>query len=240
MKRQTTPNRSPAAGPGARRSPFVWGALPLLAALYVAGGGGGSQSDPQAGSGAAGMGGAAVGGSAGSSSCGGVTCGATQVCCGPAECGRCIPAGSKQACPIQCDSVGGAGGVSGAAAAGAAGSAGAGADTGETNEAGASGASSLVECSNRPVTFPTFNRGCGASSDCGAVIHQINCCGTRVVTGVSSSEVARFNVAEQECDDEYPACGCAAGPTMTDTGQVVTGRSAPVECLNGVCTTYEP
>jgi hypothetical protein len=28
---------------------------------------------------------------------------------------------------------------------------------------------------------------------------------------------------------------------MTDTGQAVTaGRTAPVECKSGICTTYEP
>jgi hypothetical protein len=61
-----------------------------------------------------------------------------------------------------------------------------------------------------------------------------------VVTGINATEVARFTAAEQTCEAQYPACGCAEGATTTDTGQVVTGLNAPVECLTGTCTTYTP
>ena len=45
--------------------------------------------------------------------CGGETCTAEQVCCGPAECGHCIGALTKPACPTTCPS-GGDGGAGGA------------------------------------------------------------------------------------------------------------------------------
>ena len=60
-----------------------------------------------AGGGATGVGGATSG------ACGGKTCGVGQVCCGPAECGRCISALSGQACPELCPT--GEGGSGGAA-----------------------------------------------------------------------------------------------------------------------------
>jgi len=63
--------------------------------------------------GGASMGGSSTGGAAGGP-CGGKTCTADQRCCGPAECGRCIPAASGQACPNICPDGGGAGGTGGA------------------------------------------------------------------------------------------------------------------------------
>lgn len=58
-------------------------------------------------------GGSSTGGASGGP-CGGKTCTADQRCCGPAECGRCIPAASGQFCPDLCPSSGGSGGSGGA------------------------------------------------------------------------------------------------------------------------------
>ena len=61
-----------------------------------------------------GMSGEAGGGSeeggAASGGCGGKTCGVGQICCGPAECGRCISTLSGQACPNMCPTGEGGGG----------------------------------------------------------------------------------------------------------------------------------
>jgi hypothetical protein len=92
----------------------------------------------------------------------------------------------------------------------------------------------------KPSAFPTFDRSCSTLADCTAVVHRVDCCGTVVITGINSAELARFNAAEQICDPEYPACGCRQSPTMTDTAQTATSSSEPVECLTGTCTTYVP
>jgi len=89
------------------------------------GGGGGADSAGGAGgtggarAGGAGVGGQASGGANGQR-CGGKVCGLDQSCCGPAECGSCIPATSGRYCPNQC--LGGSGGAgSGGASGGASG-----------------------------------------------------------------------------------------------------------------------
>ena len=66
-----------------------------------------------AGAGGAGTGGSSTGGAPGGS-CGGKTCTADQRCCGPAECGRCVPAASGQFCSDICPGSGGSGGSGGA------------------------------------------------------------------------------------------------------------------------------
>jgi hypothetical protein len=103
-----------------------------------------------------------------------------------------------------------------------------------------SGGTEAVDCSKRPIQFPSFDRSCSMPSDCVAAVHQLTCCGTRVVTGIKASELARFNAAEMTCESQYPACGCAEQPMQTDTGQVAAGMAVAVECQANVCTTYLP
>src|SRR5450432_340378 len=58
----------------------------------------------------AGASGKSSGGSTATGLCGGSACAGDQVCCGPSQCGRCIPAASGQFCQAQCPAAGGAGG----------------------------------------------------------------------------------------------------------------------------------
>jgi hypothetical protein len=73
------------------------------------GGGGSSAGGTSASGGATGAGGASAGGGTASggalgSLCGGVACGSDQDCCGPPDCGHCIPKGTDPACPATCTS----------------------------------------------------------------------------------------------------------------------------------------
>lgn len=195
-----------------------------------AGGGAGGSAGAGGSVSVSGSGGAA--GSGGGVSCGPSVCQTGQKCC-DSSCGICS---IGNICPaIQCPAAGGAGGAS----AGGTGGASAGGTGG--GSAGTGGGSSGVNCSSvKPSAFPTFDRSCTTPTDCVAVVHRVDCCGTHVITGISSAELARFNAAEQICDPEYPACGCAEQPTLTDTGQTATSTSEPLECLTGTCTTYVP
>jgi hypothetical protein len=289
----------PATYPALRRRASVFTCSLLLGAagLFAACGSSPNTVGVSAGAGGsgaansgAGAGGKSSGGSSATGLCGGIACTGDQVCCGPSECGRCIPATSGQACQAQCPAAGGAGGSAGAGgsvsvagsggaagsgggvscgpsvcqpgqkccdsscgicsvgnicpaiqcpAAGGAGGASAGGGGGGTG--GTGGNASGVDCHlTKPSAFPTFDRSCSTPGDCAAVVHRVDCCGTVVITGINSSELARFNAAEQICDPEYPACGCRQSPTMTDSGQTATGATEPVECLTGTCTTYVP
>ncbi len=149
---------------------------------------------------------------------------------------------------------GGAGGVVAGGTTGASGSAGTGGSAGTAGtsgmagaagtagaSAGGAGGTGAVDCSKQPVVFPDFNRSCTSDSECAAETHQVDCCGTMVITGVGQSETVAYTAAEKLCESQYPACGCAAQQTRTDSGQTVTDPSkVRAVCQKGICTTYLP
>ena len=54
-----------------------------------------------------------------------------------------------------------------------------------------------------------------------------------------SSEKVHYTALESACDRTYPACGCAAGPPVTDDGSVALfGGMAGVSCQAGMCKTF--
>ena len=67
-------------------------------------------------------------------------------------------------------------------------------------------------------------------------VHQINCCGTEIATGLNHSERAAFDSFEAACVVTYPGCGCASLETMADDGTTGWG-DASVSCVVGTCTT---
>ncbi len=113
---------------------------------------------------------------------------------------------------------------------------------GSTATGGAGGTTVEVACANGgSPSFPTFDRACMADGDCVIALHQINCCGTLDALGIASAEKAAFDEAEATCESQYPACGCAQGPTTTDEGSTATDLAAiSVQCIGGQCTTYVP
>jgi hypothetical protein len=90
--------------------------------------------------------------------------------------------------------------------------------------------------------FPTFERACETATDCVAVEHQVNCCGTDVLLGIRADEQVAFDEAEATCRGMYPGCGCAEGPTTADDGTTADGvAGGRVECRENVCTsTFVP
>lgn len=92
-----------------------------------------------------------------------------------------------------------------------------------------------------PDVFPTFDKTCGVDSDCALVLHTINCCGTEVAWGISTSETAAFEAAETTCDSQYPECDCAAFPTLAEDGnEVMDANQLAVTCQMGACMSYVP
>ncbi|HET9930253.1 MAG TPA: hypothetical protein VFQ35_06190 [Polyangiaceae bacterium] len=45
-----------------------------------------------------------------------------------------------------------------------------------------------------------------------------NCCGAMLVMAIATSEKAAFDSAEAICDEQYPACGCAAQGVDVEDG----------------------
>ncbi len=84
-----------------------------------------------------------------------------------------------------------------------------------------------------------LDRSCTTASDCFAAAHQTSCCGTRELTGLSTSVKAQYQGLEAQCDATYPACGCAEGQPTTDDGSMIQFNATPgVACVQGTCTTY--
>jgi hypothetical protein len=125
----------------------------------------------------------------------------------------------------------GAGGATAGAGGGHAGAGGGAAGAGG-GTAGAGGASACAQVG-------TVDRSCSVDGDCLAVTHTTNCCGSAVWIGIRSSEKDHYTALESACDRTYPACGCAAGPPVTDDGSVVPfGGMAGVSCQAGMCKTF--
>ncbi len=93
-------------------------------------------------------------------------------------------------------------------------------------------------CGNQGQTFPAFDKSCTAASDCAVAVHQLNCCGSQRVVGVSKASKSAFDASEKTCSSTFPACGCAAFPLTAEDGNVVgSAGNAALACVNNVCVT---
>ena len=86
-----------------------------------------------------------------------------------------------------------------------------------------------------------LDRSCTTPADCFAGAHTTDCCGNGQFIGFRTSEQARFQTLEAQCDATYPTCGCPAGPPTADDGSRLRfDQQASVTCLQGKCTTFVP
>jgi len=86
-----------------------------------------------------------------------------------------------------------------------------------------------------------LDRSCTTAADCFAGAHTTDCCGNGHFIGFRTSEQARFQKLEMECDATYPACGCPAEQPIADDGsRLAFNQQAGVTCLQGKCTTFVP
>lgn len=128
-------------------------------------------------------------------------------------------------------STGNSAGAGGESASSATGSGGGAPDGGEID----------VQCTGATPKFPIFDNSCDLPAACVIKFHQINCCGTQIALGISSSASASFDQAEAACEAMYPPCGCAQQPTKAQDGKVATDRSMiKVDCQLGACQTFVP
>lgn len=88
-----------------------------------------------------------------------------------------------------------------------------------------------------------LDRHCTTDADCTYAIHAADCCGTYAAIGFAAYEADEYATLEPLCEASYPACGCAARPTMTDSGEMVSSPpEVHVACVTrgtgAVCVTY--
>src|SRR5262249_45859826 len=65
-----------------------------------------------------------------------------------------------------------------------------------------------------------LDRRWGNDGDCVLGIHQPDCCENPSASGMTLLERGRFDALEPLCQATYPGCGCPAGPTHTDSGEI--------------------
>jgi hypothetical protein len=96
-----------------------------------------------------------------------------------------------------------------------------------------------VQCGIPYPIFPWFDRKCSQDTDCAVVFHQVDCCGTLTAVGINAAGVEGFVAAEAVCDAQYPACGCAEGPTTAADGNWAFGAEAfGAWCHDGDCFSF--
>jgi hypothetical protein len=182
---------------------------------------GGPVDAPKSGGGA-GSGGTASGG--GGANTGGLTSGGT----GGAGAGGASTGGKGGASKGGTPTGGAAGTGTGGTSAGGVGGAG----MGGTTTGGVGGTAACQQVG-------TLDQSCIVDSDCLAVRHTTNCCGTSVWLGINKTGAQEFSTLESVCDASYPACGCPSGPPTTSDGSSIPfAASAAVTCQGGVCKTY--
>jgi len=124
------------------------------------------------------------------------------------------------------------GGASGLAGTGGIGTGGTGGAAGKGGVGGVGGASPCQ-------AVLALDRSCTTAADCFAAVHQTNCCGQRMFTGIRTSAQAQYQDLEPKCEATYPACGCAEGqPTTDDGSKIQFTATAGVTCVQGLCTTF--
>jgi len=80
---------------------------------------------------------------------------------------------------------------------------------------------------------------CGLDSDCVAVFHQTDCCGTQAAWGIQKTQTGAFATAEQACDATYGGCGCPSGPTVAQDGNSSFGAdNFGASCDAGHCRSF--
>lgn len=136
-----------------------------------------------------------------------------------------------------CGSVNSAGSDAAAGASGHGGSAGSGGRGGAGGSTGGGGTGGTSPCQ----AVLALDRSCTTPADCFAGAHTTDCCGNGQFIGFRTSEQARFQTLEAQCDATYPACGCPAQqPTADDGSRLPFNQQAGVTCLQGKCTTFVP
>ena len=136
--------------------------------------------------------------------------------------------------------------VGGTASGGSAGSAQAGKSSNGGSSAGKAGSESGGKSAggtsnpDQPdcdTDFDALDRSCTSAEDCVLVQHQIDCCGTILIMGLTSSEQPGFAALEQYCAAQFPLCGCAAQGMMLEDGSLIDfgATTAVADCIEERC-----
>lgn len=88
--------------------------------------------------------------------------------------------------------------------------------------------------------FNDVIKGCTVDIACVVVLHQIDCCGSKVAIGINHASKDAFTQDETTWESSCPACGCPPAPTVAEDGKPCDLTTCKVSCDNGQCRTSGP
>ena len=84
-----------------------------------------------------------------------------------------------------------------------------------------------------------FLRVCATEFNCALLNHQVDCCGSEVVIGVSSISLTAAQNLERSCVAQGPLCRCAAKETLAEDGKTFPdGAALKLRCKAGRCESF--
>lgn len=85
------------------------------------------------------------------------------------------------------------------------------------------------------------HQGCSVDSDC-TLATLVDCCGTDYIVGFAESDADGLELLTTQCEDWNNAdmCECLTEPTTTEDGAEATLEQADVQCVEGLCKSYNP
>lgn len=115
-------------------------------------------------------------------------------------------------------------------------------DAAPASDGGVAPASPIVCPSHPEIAYPAAARGCTSASDCVAVVHGLDCCGSQQYVGVNrAAQAAQFDPVEMQCRAavHFGLCDCRGMPTVAQDGNVVPSPDrVAVDCRAGGCFAY--
>ena len=97
-------------------------------------------------------------------------------------------------------------------------------------------------CFDEAGTEPSDMKACSIDADCTTGKHELSCCGSMVIVGVTKTRKAAYDACEAAWDKHFPACGCPSAPDVAEDGKQVSAGTLEVHCVDfsssgGFCKT---
>jgi hypothetical protein len=104
--------------------------------------------------------------------------------------------------------------------------------------------SGSITCGMHPTpTYPASITQCTDATQCIAVQHGLDCCGSLAIDGINAAQQDAFNSVEMSCRSEinFNMCGCVAQEAVAQDGHTVgAGVVVRLRCDSGTCVTFVP
>ena len=94
-----------------------------------------------------------------------------------------------------------------------------------------------MECGTQGLMAPKPFKFCNNVSECDTVTRLADCCGSKIVVGITKGAKANFAGMESKCSSSMPMCDCLSKPTTAEDGGVIGDAPPGLKCSYGACFT---